>query len=77
MPDLRAKQTCNIMKEQQSFSELLQNNGHGIALRHPTQEINVGDICYWDEKGTATRILNVFENSDVYSRPRSMLMAVA
>ena len=53
------------MKEQQSFSELLQNNGHGIALRHPTQEINVGDICYWDEKGTATRILNVFDNSDV------------
>jgi hypothetical protein len=67
------------MKEQQSFSELLQNNGHGIALRHPTQEINVGDICYWDEKGTATRILNVFENSDVHPRlgTGSMLMAVA
>jgi len=67
------------MKEQQSFSELLQNNGHGIALRHPTQEINVGDICYWDEKGTATRILNVFDNSDVCSRSGtgSMLMAVA
>jgi len=67
------------MKEQQSFSELLQNNGHGIALRNPTQEINVGDICYWDEKGTATRILNVFENSDVrpLSGTGSILMLVA
>ena len=65
------------MKEQQSFSELLQNNGHGIALRNPTQDINVGDICYWDTRGTATRILNVFENKDVRPRAESMITAVA
>lgn len=66
------------MKEQLSFSELLQKNPHGVALRNPTQEVDVGDICYWDAKGTATRILNIFDNSDVRSLiARSMLMTVA
>jgi len=60
------------MKEQQSFSELLQKNAYGIALRHPTQEIDVGDICYWDAKGAATRILNIFENRDVSSLIRGV-----
>jgi hypothetical protein len=54
------------MKEQLSFSELLKSNGLGIALRKPTQDINVGDVCYWDAKGTATKILNVFENKAVF-----------
>jgi hypothetical protein len=52
------------MEEQQAFSRMLYSSGHGIALRHPTQEINVGDVCYWED-GIATRIFNVFDNKDV------------
>lgn len=47
------------------FSKLLQDAGEGIALCRPTQDIDVGDICYWDSNGSATRILNVFENREV------------
>jgi len=54
------------MDEQRAFSQLLYGNGHGIALRHPTQDIDVGDLCYWDADGRATRILNVFDNTEVY-----------
>jgi hypothetical protein len=53
------------MDEQQAFAELLHGSRHGIALRRPTQEIDVGDLCYWDTDGTASRILNVFENKEV------------
>jgi len=53
------------MEEQLVFSKLLQEAGEGIALCRPTQDIDVGDICYWDSNGRATRILNVFENQEV------------
>jgi hypothetical protein len=53
------------MDDQQAFSELLSNTGFGIALRHPTQGIDVGDVCYWDADGAATRILNIWENKEV------------
>jgi hypothetical protein len=53
------------MDEQQAFSRILYSSGHGIALRFPTQEIDVGDVCYWDTDGAATRIFNVFDNKDV------------
>jgi len=54
------------MDEQQAFAQLLFDSKHGIALRRPTQELDVGDVCYWDNDGTAVRILNIFENSEVY-----------
>jgi len=53
------------MAEQQEFAKLLYSRGLGIALRRPTQEIDVGDVCYWDTDGSAVRILNVFDNADV------------
>jgi len=61
------------MTEQQEFAKLLYKQGLGIALRRPTQEIDVGDVCYWDSDGTAVRILNVFDNADVWASnsPRS------
>jgi len=31
------------MEEQRIFSKLLHPNGHGIALRHETIDINVGE----------------------------------
>ena len=53
------------MDEQQAFSRLLYSSGHGIALRRPSQEIDVGDVGYWDTDGKATRIFNAFENAEV------------
>ena len=53
------------MGEQQAFSRLLYDGGHGIALLYPTQGIEVGDLCYWDVEGTPIRILNVFDNTEV------------
>jgi len=53
------------MEEQRQFAKILHPNGHGIALRYETPDINVGDICYWDDAGKATRILNIFENKSV------------
>ena len=63
---LREPVSVQKMDEQQAFSQLLHNSGYGIALRHPTQEIDVGDVCYWDADGTATRIFNVFDNAEVH-----------
>lgn len=60
------KAVLENMDEQGAFSQLLYGNGHGVALRHPTQEIDVGDLCYWDADGRATRILNVFDNKEVH-----------
>jgi len=54
------------MEEQQAFAQLLFDSSHGIALLRPTQELDVGDVCYWDTDGTAVRILNIFENKEVY-----------
>lgn len=66
------------MDEQHAFSRLLHSSGHGIALRHPTQEIEVGDVCYWDADGTATRIFNVFDNAEVLTVvPGSSITVVA
>jgi hypothetical protein len=53
------------MEQQIAFSKLLHGSGHGIALKHPTQEIDIGDVCYWDADGKAVRILNVFDNTKV------------
>jgi len=53
------------MDEQEAFSTLLHKTGYGIALYHPVQAIDVGDLCYWDDKGKAVKILNVFDNSQV------------
>jgi hypothetical protein len=55
------------MDEQLAFARLLKYSGQGIALCRPSQDVDVGDICYWDSNGTATRILNVFENGEVRS----------
>jgi hypothetical protein len=53
------------MNEQLEFSTLLHPCGHGIALRKEASQIDVGDICYWDQVGKATRILNIFDNKEV------------
>lgn len=53
------------MEQQIAYSKLLHGSGHGIALKHPTQDIDVGDLCYWDSNGKAVRILNVFDNEKV------------
>jgi hypothetical protein len=55
------------MEAQLQYSRLLHGSGHGIALRKPTQDINVGDVCYWTQDGKACRILNVFDNKQVSS----------
>ena len=55
------------MEAQFEYSRLLHGSGHGIALRKPTHDINVGDLCYWTQDGKATRILNVFDNKQVFS----------
>jgi len=54
------------MDEQHAFAQLLFDSGHGIALLRPTQELDVGDVCYWDTDGTAVRILNIFDNKEVH-----------
>ena len=53
------------MDQQLEFARLLQPSGNGIALRKPTLDIDVGDICYWTPEGKASRILNIFENKQV------------
>jgi hypothetical protein len=55
------------MDEQLAYSKLLHATGHGIALRRPSQEVDVGDLCHWDPDGKPMRILNVFENKEVSS----------
>ena len=57
------------MEEQREYARLLHSSGHGIALRQPTHDIDVGDICYWSAQGKALRILNVFDNKDVRPFP--------
>ena len=57
------------MDDQREYARLLHGTGYGIALRQPTHDIDVGDICYWSPNGKATRILNVFDNKDVLSLP--------
>jgi elongation factor P hydroxylase len=54
------------MDEQVDYSRLLHGSGHGIALRKATTDIDVGDLCYWNPDGRATKILNVFDNAEVY-----------
>lgn len=53
------------MDAQLEYSRLLHDSGHGIALRKPVQDIDVGDLCYWSPEGKAVRILNVFDNRQV------------
>jgi hypothetical protein len=53
------------MEAQLEYSRLLHSSGYGIALRRPSTEVDVGDLCYWNRDGEATRILNIFENRDV------------
>ena len=60
------------MDQQLEFARLLRPSGHGIALRKPTTDINVGDICYWTPDGKATRILNIFDNKDVKCLPLAL-----
>ena len=55
------------MENQQAFAKALHGNGYGVALYHPTQGIDVGDLCYWGTDGVATRILNIFDNAKVSS----------
>jgi hypothetical protein len=66
-----------VMEEQLEYSRLLHGSGHGIALRKPTQDIEVGDICYWNPDGKATRILNVFDNKQVLILTYLLTMIVA
>jgi hypothetical protein len=53
------------MEEQLEYARLLYGNGHGIALRKPTHDVDVGDLCYWNPEGKAVRILNIFDNRQV------------
>lgn len=55
------------MEAQLEYSRLLHGSGYGIALRKPSHDINVGDLCYWSPDGKASRILNVFDNKQVFS----------
>ena len=55
----------SAMEEQLEYARLLHGSGHGIALRKPTHDVEVGDVCYWSSEGKATRILNIFENIQV------------
>jgi hypothetical protein len=57
------------MEEQQEYARMLHGSGHGIALRQPTHDVDVGDLCYWSPNGRATRILNIFDNKEVRSFP--------
>jgi len=58
------------MEEQHEYARLLSGSGHGLALKQPTYDVDVGDICYWSPTGKAIRILNIFDNKDVSSFPR-------
>jgi len=53
------------MDAQLQYSKLLHASNYGIALRKPSYDISVGDLCYWDQEGKATRILNIFDNYQV------------
>jgi hypothetical protein len=57
------------MEEQQEYARLLNGSGLGIALRRPTHDVDVGDLCYWSPDGKATRILNIFDNKEVPTLP--------
>jgi len=54
------------MDGQLEYAKLLHGAGHGVALRKPSLDVEVGDLCYWDPEGKATRILNVFDNREVF-----------
>jgi hypothetical protein len=60
------------MDEQVDYSRLLHGSGHGIALRKTT-DIDIGDICYWNPDGRATKILNVFDNAEVFHHKSTRL----
>jgi hypothetical protein len=47
------------------YSEILYPRNYGIALKNPSDDISVGDLCFWDLHSKATRILNIFENQEV------------
>jgi serine/threonine protein kinase len=51
--------------DQMKYSKLLYPMNYGIALRNPSDDISVGDLCFWDRHGKAMRILNIFENQEV------------
>jgi hypothetical protein len=53
------------MDAQVKYSSLLLASNYGIALKKPSYDITVGDVCFWDQEGKATRILNVFDNHQV------------
>ena len=53
------------MDAQLKYAKLLHASNYGIALKKPCYDVNVGDLCYWDQEGKATRILNIFDNDQV------------
>jgi hypothetical protein len=52
------------METQIHYSNLLHGSNLGIALENPRDDIDVGDLCAWDD-GKAVRVLNIFENQEV------------
>jgi hypothetical protein len=55
----------NWMVTQMKYSKHLFSSNYGIALIKPSDVISVGDLCFWDKEGRATRILNIFDNHQV------------
>jgi serine/threonine protein kinase len=64
-PAQHLDQEIGSMETQIKYSKLLHPNNLGIALKYPSDNINVGDLCFWDEHGKAVRILNIFDNHKV------------
>jgi thioredoxin-like negative regulator of GroEL len=54
------------MDAQVKYSQLLLASNYGIALIRPSDYVTAGDVCFWDQQGKATRILNVFDNHQVH-----------
>jgi len=57
------------MEAQIQYASLLAHHSPnlGTAILKSVQ-FKLGDLCYWDEDGSPIRILNVFENSEVFLR---------
>jgi aspartokinase len=58
----------DIADETEEYARILRESGHGIALRKPTCDVDVSDLCYWSPEGEAARVFNIFDNKQVCIR---------